>query len=354
MNCRKLVVIIVSLLTLSCLFGTSLPTLAKDKGELVWVSYGGGRYGKSQRIAFFDPFTKETGIKTVGTAWGAEYSKLKAMVKSGKVEWDLVEVTPSILRLGIKEGLFEPLDYKIIKVDPNDFHEKALTPYGIASIYWPTMLMYNSELYPGKSHPNSWADFWNVEKFPGPRSLEDTPRGNLEFALLADGVPKDKLYPLDIDRAFKKLDEIKPYITVWWSQGALPPRLVSTQQVVMSSVWIGRWWTAMQEGAPVNATFNEAAMEVDYWVIPKGAKNKENAMKFLAWYVNRPDRHAWHAKDFNVGVGPKKADNYLDKQTLAHLPTAPENFKKEFVINDKWWTENLEEVTERWQLWKLE
>lgn len=322
--------------------------------KLVWVSYGGGRYGQSQRLAFFEPFSLNTGVKVIETAWGAEYSKLKAMVKSGKVKWDIVEINNSGMKIGVKDGLFEKIDYDKIKVSKNDCFAGTLTTYGIGSIYWPTMLMWNTQVFPGGNHPKNWADFWNVKKFPGDRSLQDTPGGNLEFALLADGVPEDKLYPLDVDRAFKKLDEIKPHIYVWWSKGAQPPELVGSKEVVMSSVWVGRWWNAMREGITVNGTFNEGAMEIDYWVIPKGAPNKEAVYKFFNWYFSNPDNHAWHALDFNVGFIVKNAAKYMNKEQLSHLPSSPENFAKQFQLNSDWWAKNLEKMNERWQEWKLE
>lgn len=334
------------------LFGTSLAMAASEK--MVWVSYGGGRYGQSQRLAFYEPFSLNTGVNVIETAWGSEYSKLKAMVQSGKVDWDVVECAPSGMKLAIRDGLLEKIDYSKITVPKSVCFDGALMPYGIGSISWPTMLMWNTDVFSGDDHPNSWADFWNVSKFPGDRSLQDTPRGNLEFALLADGVPKDKLYPLDVERAFKKLDEIKPYVAVWWSKGAQPPELVGSKEVVMSSVWVGRWWNAMRESVPVNGTFNEGAMEIDYWVIPKGAPNKETVYKFYNWYLKNPDNHAWHALDFNVGFIVKDASKYLTDAQLAHLPSSPENFAMQFQLNSEWWVDNLEKMNERWQEWKLE
>lgn len=353
---KNLRFISVFLVVISLIVAASTLVIAETSGdgELVWVSYGGGRYGKSQDLAFYTPFQNDTGIKTIETAWGAEYSKLKAMVKSGNVKWDIVEVTPSVLERGIQEGLFEKLDYSKIDVDEKEAYEGTLREYGVASIIWPTMMMWNSDVYPkDEPHPDSWADFWNTEKFPGPRCLQDTPRVNLEIALLADGVPKDELYPIDVDRAFNKLDEIKDDVVVWWSKGAQPPQLVSSESAVMCSVWIGRWWTAKREGQPVSATFNGGAMEIDYWAIPKDAPNKENAHKFLKWYMNHPMNQSWHARDFNVGVPLKSANEYLTSEELSHLPTSSNNIEKGFNLNSEWWTENLEEMVERWEMWKL-
>lgn len=343
--------LVTTLITFGAFIGVAK---TEGEGELVWVSYGGGRYGQSQNLAYFEPFQTDTGIKTIETAWGAEYSKLKAMVESGNVKWDIVEVTPSVLIRGVKEGLFTKLDYDKIDVKKSEVIEGSLRDYGIATIIWPTMLMYNTDVYgEGRTPPSSWEDFWDTNKYPGPRTLQDTPRGNLEFALLADGVPRDELYPLDVERAFDKLDEIKDEVKVWWSKGAQPPQLVSNKEANMGSVWIGRWWTAMREGQPVNATFNQGALEIDYWAIPNGAPNKENALKFLKWYLNHPMNQAWHAKDFNCGVPLKAANKYLTQEELSHLPTSGSNIDKEFRLNSEWWAENLEEIVEKWQMWKL-
>ena len=74
--------------------------------------------------------------------------------------------------------------------------------------------------------------------FPGKRGLKKEPNVNLEWALLADGVPPEKVYevlgtPQGLERAFKKLDTIKGSI-VWWQAGAQAPQLLADGEPIRS------------------------------------------------------------------------------------------------------------------------
>src|SRR5690606_35103974 len=147
-------------------------------------------------------------------------------------------------------GLLEPLDMSVINLDGHPEAIKA-DKFVVTRGIYSTVLGYHTEHYASKPRPTSWAEFWDVEQFPGPRALRNSPVDNLEFALLADGVPLDQLYPLDVDRAFKKMEEIKPHISVWWSTGAQSAQVLIDQEVVLGTAWHGRFFTAMQEGAPI-------------------------------------------------------------------------------------------------------
>jgi len=59
----------------------------------------------------------------------------------------------------------------------------------IAKIYFSGVLGYNAQVFPTGKHPRTWADFWDAQKFPGPRMLADLASGAIdrEFALVADG-----------------------------------------------------------------------------------------------------------------------------------------------------------------------
>ena len=133
---------------------------------------------------------------------------------------------------------------------------------------------------------------WDVKRFPGPRSMRNHPIDNLEFALIADGVPMDKLYPIDFDRAFKKLDQIKPHVTVWWSTGQQPAQLLLDKEVVLATGWNGRFYDLIKKGAPVEIEWNEGALKQGSFVIPKGAKNVYWAKKMLAEMSIRSSRRS--------------------------------------------------------------
>jgi hypothetical protein len=167
------------------------------------VNHSGGSMGTAMRKAFFNGFEKKYGIRVVETS-PVDFGKLRAMVDSGQVEWDLTEIGGQDAIRAAKLNLLEKVDDKL--VDRSKYPETARNPYVFASSVYTTIIGYRTDVFKGGTQPKSWADWWDVKKFPGARSMRNHPTDNLEFALIADGVPKDKVYPIDFDRAFKKLD----------------------------------------------------------------------------------------------------------------------------------------------------
>src|SRR5574341_1138492 len=175
---------------------------ADSKNELVFVGFGGS-YQDGQTKALFEPFEKATGIKVVQTT-GVDIAKLRAQVQSKNVEWDLISIPDRLRYAAVKDGLLTPLDYKTINA--KDVMSTLVTEYAVGCVTIPMQLTYSTKAYPADKAPKTWMDFWDPKKFPGPRGLYNAPTYILEFALIADGAPKDKLYPLDVPRALKSLD----------------------------------------------------------------------------------------------------------------------------------------------------
>lgn len=321
-----------------------------EEREIVIVSYGGA-YQEAQRKAYFEPFEKITGIEVREETHAGDLAKIKAMVESGNVVWDVIDVEAYMVIRGAAHNLYEKIDYSQIPKD--EIIPEGIHPYGVANCFWSTVICYNTDHYPeGIPHPSNWKDFWDVEKFPGPRALRKDPVANLEFALLADGVPKDKLYPLDVDRAFKSLDRIKDHITVWWEAGEQPAQLLSIGEVIMTSAWNGRVYNAKKEGKPVEVEWNEGILSTDWWVIPRGSKNKDIAMKFIA-FSSQSSQQAEYPKYIPYGPVNLKAISLIDNILLPDLPTSPDNKEKQIIINNEWWVEHQAEILERWNAWML-
>ena len=321
-------------------------TAASNK-KLVICSWGGS-YQASQRKAFFEPFAKEMGVEIV-EATGPDLAKIKAQVESGNVEWDVIDVATRTLATATAENLLEPIDTNIVNL--KNITKQAIFKCGIGNIAFTTALTYNKKLV--KKAPKSWADFWDVKNFPGARSLKDLAPFNLEFALIADGVNKDKLYPLDVDRAFKKMSQIKDHIDSWWKSGAQSIQQLTSGAVAMSSAWNGRVNVAQSKGIPLVIVWEGAAYDWDVWAVPKGAKNKELAMKFIQFALD-PKRQGYQCgKLIAYGPSNKLAYNYIEKERQKELPTYPDNLKKQFSFNSEWWRPRLNKLNERWSTWKL-
>jgi putative spermidine/putrescine transport system substrate-binding protein len=276
------------------------------------------------------------------------------MVQSGSTEWDLVTTAESsLIHRGIKEGLLEKIDYSAI--DKSRFYPDTLTDYSVGFDYFATVIAYNKKAFAdGAPHPQSWAEFWDTKKFPGPRSLRKDPRTTLEFALLADGVPIDHLYPLDVERALRSLKKISPSITVWWTTGQQPAQLLSSGEVSLTSAFNGRIWVAaVHDGAPVDVEWNQGALDTDSWVIPKGTKHYQEAMELIK-YTCRPNVQIELTKYINYAPTMPEAYQSLDPKARAVLATSPENRPKQFIYNALWWADNEATVIERWNKWLLE
>ena len=314
----------------------------------------GGSYEEANVKAIFEPFTKATGIEIVKVP--ATLGKLLAMFESGNIELDVVDAGElGVLSLSQK-GALEKINYKSWKLtNPDDFDPAIRRDDMIADIYFSSVLGYNSQTFPGGKQPRSWAEFWDLKKFPGPRMLADIASGavDLEFALLADGVPRDKIYPINVDRAFKSLDRVRPGIRKFWDTGALSAQMLADKEVVLGSIWNGRLQAVADKGAPLAIEWNEAMLQTQYWAILKGAKNLENAQRFIE-FACQPEIQASHAKHIPYGPTNRQAFKSIPADVAARLPSSPEQKAKAFLQNGKWWADNRPMVSERWSQWLLQ
>jgi putative spermidine/putrescine transport system substrate-binding protein len=324
------------------------PQPASGTNELVVTSYGGA-FQEAQRKAFFEPFEKETGIKIKEAQWSGEYGKLKAMVTAGQPIWDLVTAAEaSVIARGAKEGILEPIDYT--GIDKSKFYPESLTDHSVGFDFFSTAIAYNTR---DAVRPRSWGEFWDTKHFPGRRSLRNDPRTTLEFALLADGVAKEALYPLDVDRAFRSLDRIRPDVGVWWTTGSQPPQLLADGEVKFASAFNGRIWTAaVRDKLPLAVEWNGGALDTDSWIIPKGAKNREAALALIR-YTTRPEAQIALTRYISYGPTLREAYDRLSPEQRSILPSSPENRVHQFVFNGNWWAENESAVLERWTKWQV-
>ena len=312
------------------------------KPAQIVVNHSGGSMGTAMRKAFFTSYEKKYGIKVVETS-PADFGKLRAMVDSGNVEWDVTEIGGQDAIRATEMKLVEKIDDKI--VDRSKYPEKVRTPYVFASSVYTTIIGYRTDVFKDGNQPKSWADWWDVKKFPGARSMRNHPTDNLEFALIADGVPMDKVYPIDFDRAFKKLDQIKPHISVWWSTGQQPAQLLIDKEVVLATGWNGRFYDVIKKGGPIGIEWNEGALKQGSFVIPRGAKNAYWGQKMLA-EMSIPQQQAIYASELGYPGLNLEALNFVDPKVKPYLPT--QYIEKQFWIDDGWYAANGTKALELW------
>ncbi|RMC98462.1 ABC transporter substrate-binding protein [Aquitalea palustris] len=318
--------------------------------DLTVISFGGANKA-AQEKAYYAPFTKATGVKVVGGEYNGEMAKVKAMVDTKSVSWDVLEVESPELARGCDEGMFEKLDYSKIG-NKADFVPGAAQTCGVGIFVWSTVLAYNADKL--KVGPSGWKDFWDVKKFPGKRGMRKGAKYTLEVALMADGVAPKDVYkvlatPAGVDRAFKKLDQLKPNIQ-WWEAGAQPPQYLVSGDVVMSSAYNGRIANTQKEGKNLKIVWSGGMYDFDSWAIPKGSPNKDAALKFIA-FASKPENQKVYSQNIAYGPTNKKAVPLLDKKLVADLPTAPQNIKSGVAVDVAFWADYGESLEQRFNAW---
>ena len=309
------------------LMGT-LPGQAKV--EEFRIVEAGGKSGESIEKGYITPFTEKTGIKVVRENPNP-LGKLKAMVESGNITVPLYELGSTSMAIAEAAGMLEPLDWEAI--DPDPMFDEAKKPYGFGYQYYSTLLAWRADAKPLKT----WADFFDVEAFPGKRTLPDNFTLAIPMALLADGVEPDKLYPLDLDRAFKKLNELKAHIAVWWTAGAQPPQLLQDNEVQYAASYSGR-----VAGMPgIEMTYNQGLLDLAYFVVPKGADPEEKAAAMKLLHEMSVAENQAKAAEIVSYTGPSpKLDALLPKDRLAEFPTTEQNKGGQALSQPTWWAEN--------------
>ncbi|MFE8993159.1 polyamine ABC transporter substrate-binding protein [Streptomyces collinus] len=328
--------------------GESRTSSGGGKKRLV-VSNSGGAYNDALVKAIYEPFTKETGI-TVTTV-NYQSAQVIAQVKQGRPQVNLMDNGLLIFQKMARLDCLEPVDYDRLKnVKGSGIAEAQLPEHAVGKNVWASVMAYRTDSL--KRAPRNWADFWNTHSFSGPRSLQsvevDLPE--LEFALLADGVPLDKLYPLDVDRAFASMSRIRGDVKKFWNTGALPAVLLGRKEVVATSLWGGRADELIKQGQPVAYQWNGARRMTNGWGIPKGADNTDAAYKLIDFSL-RPEVQAAFSKLYSGSPVVPAAIKLLSEDDLVNQPTSPKNLKTGFDADVAWWDKNRDAVAKRWQEW---
>lgn len=330
-----------------------LATNAWSQGRPLTVVSWGGAYQDAQREVYFKPFIAKTGIKLVDESWDGGIGVLRAKLQGGANNWDLVQVESEELQLGCEEGLFEKIDWA--KIGGRDaYMPEATNDCGVGAILYNFVLAYDGDKFKSAG-PQSWADFFDLQKFPGKRSLRKGAKTNLEFALIADGVKPADVYqvlstPAGVDRAFKRLETIKSSI-VWWEKGAQPPQLLASGEVAMVSAYNGRIAAANKtDKKNFRITWKNSLYTIDSWAIMKGSPNKAQAEQYLA-FAGSPAVQKDLPPLIPYGVTNKRSTELVAKAVLPDLPTNPEHMASALQISDKFWLENLDRLTQRFNSW---
>lgn len=313
----------------------------------VFVRSPGGAREKVNKQFVWPEFTRQTGIEVVPVT--ANASKILAMARTGVADVDVIDAGALNIELLQRRQVVERLDLNRFKhTDPRDL--EALTDYWAAVSINTDVLVYNTKTFPG-AHPSSWSDFWDWRRWPAQRILADaaSERPPLEQALIADGVAADRLYPLDINRAFRKMAEIKPYILKFWSSGAEAESMFSSGQATLGQGWSSRMNVLIAGGAPIHIVWNQVVDSYTALAVIKGTPRLDLAYEYID-FVLQPEMNAALAENYLVPPGNKKVyERLTDPSILSKFSTYEPNRSGAVRLDPNWWGENMGKVLTRWQ-----
>lgn len=335
---------VLGVVTLGCWLALALAPIAHAMAaELVTFAGYGGAYQRDIVKALMQPSTDAEGAR-LALASHNGLPTVRVQVQSGAPAWDIVQLGAEECESGAREGLFEPLDYKVI--DTRGLPRNAYDEHWIAPNDYTVFMAWRRDRF-GDHPPRTWADFWNVEKFPGARSLALHPSEMMEIALLADGVEPQSLYPLDVPRAVESLERIAPHIDVWWSSGAQSSHLLRNGDVDLIAIWGSRLAPLLADNQEIGYTFEQALVNFTCLAILKGSPRKTLAQKVIAHAVS-PRVQANIFEDLPY-YGPSNAlalqAGGVLENPFAAANAKPENRRRKIMMDPRFWGRNMLTLT---------
>lgn len=348
MRTRTLAVAAISVLAVTL---SACSSGSGSSSESLTVTMWGGAAQKAHVDSYFTPWADENGVE-IRQDSPTDYAKIAAQVDAGKVSWGVVEVEPNYATSACADGKLEKLPAEVIDAAKEaGVDEAKMGDCAIPNLAYTFSIAYNTDEF-GDEHPTTWAEFFDTKKFPGKRGFWKYATGGIfEAALLADGVKPEDLYPLDLDRAFKKLDTIKKDI-VWYDTGDQQVQLVASGEAPLVQAWNGRIVQAAEAGEPVANEYSENLVSYDQVAVPKGYENAELAFEWMTWFVKNAQAQADDAVASNYGPITPAAIDLVPEDKRDEL-AGSENVdgQSAAVMDYTYWAENYDSVTEKFNSW---
>lgn len=289
--------------------------------QTLYVNTWGGRWEESAWANLFKPFTAATGIE-IRTVSPVSYAKLAAQARTGVYEFDVTTIGAVELVQAAQAGILEPIGKR--QFDPEKVPATSIKGDGLASHVFSTNICYNKKRFP--SGPQTWTEFWDTKAYPGSRSLRRYAWDCFPLALAADGVARDKIFPVDGERAFRSLDAIKKNIRVWWTQGSQAQQLLRDGEIDFIASWHGQAQILRDQGVPIELVWNESVLSETYWVVSKGTPRRDIGWQFIEFAAS-PQPLAGFCQGAVYGPLNPKAFDYIPEHVQKDMPTYPANLK---------------------------
>jgi putative spermidine/putrescine transport system substrate-binding protein len=299
------------------------------------------------------PFAARTGIK-VNFGSNASMALAKLQVAAGAPsQWDITELTGSEYVEAIKQNLILPFDYSI--VDGDKLVPGYKESHGVKFSSYMFVMAWDQRKIPDDQAPKTWAEFWDTQKYPGKRSIDAnlTDGSALEVALLADGVPVEKLYPLDVERGLKSFEKLGRGNIIWYNANQEPVQQLTSGAVPLATVFHGRVLLANKGGAQLGFTPAYSSVSGNYLTVIRTTGQAKAAFELINFILTDPEAGAAYMKDTNYAVPDAASFALLPKSVQDILPTSPAMRDKVFFKNDAWWAANLGPTIQRFKEWQL-
>jgi putative spermidine/putrescine transport system substrate-binding protein len=339
--------------------------ISRPPPELTVTTWA-GEYARAQANAFLHPYNLRTGIYVRPALWDGELDAIRRQIRTRQYDWDVVDFELPTAIKACKEGLLERIDTNALPLGADgssirhDFVKNALGPCWVGTVVYSQVIAFDARRF-AEQKPRTLADFFDVQRFPGPRALRRTSaKYNMELALMADGVVPDDIYsvlstPAGVARALNKLDSLRS-VTVWWEGAGEAANLLESGRAAFSTILNGDVHDAVIHKRPIAPIWDRQLYELDVFGIPKGNPKAKMALDFLRFASTA--RQLAIVSDW-VPYGPARRSALpfvtrnpeLGTRMRAFLPTAPENFATAFAVDDSWWAENGADIESRWQAW---
>ena len=338
-----------------------------DESRSVTAVSWGGSYGRAINEGVNIPFAEESSIGVVVEDYNGGLAQIRAQVEVGEIHWDLVDLEIAHAVRGCDEGLLERLDINQLPPSPDgtpaaeDFLEGTMTDCGMGTFFWSMVYAYNEENVLSKIKPSTMADFFDLDTFPGRRGMRRVPQMNIEFALIADGVPLDQVYSTmstheGLDRAFAKLDRIKEEV-IWWEAGAQPPQMLADGEVIMSTAYNGRIFNAqVLEDQPFVIVWHGQLLSIGQMVIVAGTPRLDEALEYLK-FASTPEAMSRVSNRISYSPARRSGASLVATHVTTgiemepHMPASPANAAHAVHYDWSWWADHQDEMNERFSAW---
>jgi putative spermidine/putrescine transport system substrate-binding protein len=294
---------------------------------------------------FGRPYADATQTTLGEPAWDGSVDALKQIFADKKA--DLALVDGATLAAGCRAHVFDKPDWNSLGRDR--FLPQAVSECGAGAYLSATVLAWDSQKL---QNPPSWADFWDVAKHPGRRGLQKAARRNLEIALLADGVAPADIYPMlrtpgGVDRAFRKLDQLKPYIE-WWDQPSQPLQFLTSGKVLLTSLPAAPipWGGKIHIGVQWAASLTEGA----FWAVPQDPAHPRAAASAILIATDSA-RQADFAKATSLGPSTHGGVALLPAELRARNPSLLANLQASLLLDEGFWLDNGDKLEARFAAW---